>query len=214
MTGIRALQKQATRDRVLAAARGLFLERSFEEVGVREIAAEAVVATGTVIAAFGSKGDLLNAIVVDDLTIQHNAMLACVDDRQTTLERLFSLADIVAAHHRGQLPVLRASMADSWLRGPEAEARIREALLPIMKLVVATLERGVSRKEIATGLDLGLAAELIFDAVITGCRKAIYGDVPEQSLARAIRPRLQMVVGGLRPASAERAISTTAVEAA
>src|SRR5260370_1277953 len=55
----RADSAQATRERILAAARVLFSREGFEAVTIAAIAERAAVATPTIYAAFGSKTRLL-----------------------------------------------------------------------------------------------------------------------------------------------------------
>lgn len=58
----RAVSVERTRDRILAAAEELFLSRWYDEVGVRDIADRADVATQTVLNHFGSKAGVLTAV--------------------------------------------------------------------------------------------------------------------------------------------------------
>lgn len=60
--GKRAVTQDRTRRRILDAAEGLWLERWYDDVGLREVAERADVALQTVINHFGSKGRLLAAV--------------------------------------------------------------------------------------------------------------------------------------------------------
>jgi AcrR family transcriptional regulator len=60
---IRADQAQLTRDRIVAAARELFLSRGFGSTTVAAVAADADVAPETVYATFGGKRGLMEAII-------------------------------------------------------------------------------------------------------------------------------------------------------
>lgn len=205
MTGIRAKQKRATRDKVLAAARTLFLGRPFDEVGVREIAAQAGVATGTVIAAFGSKGDLLNAIVIEDFEQMFARMTDLAFEDDSTVGRLCAYAQIAVGHHSRQLPVVQASMADGWTRSPASEQRVRRVTGPILDLLQATLRRGIERGEIAPGADLRLGAELIMEAVLNAYRKAVFDTVAPDRLMDVVAPRIALLVSGLSVAPVAQA---------
>lgn len=68
----RAVQKVNTRQKVLASAESLFRERGFEATTIRQIAAEAGVSSGTVIAA-GDKEALLVAIFEGWIGAVHEA---------------------------------------------------------------------------------------------------------------------------------------------
>ncbi|KPC92418.1 TetR family transcriptional regulator, partial [Streptomyces sp. NRRL F-6602] len=60
-TGRRERKKAATRQKIADAARRLFLERGYEEVGIREVAAEADVAVTTLFSHFPAKEVLVFA---------------------------------------------------------------------------------------------------------------------------------------------------------
>ena len=92
MGGIRDAQKQATRERVLAAARELFVDIGYEAATIRMIADRAGVATGSVFTTFPSKIAILRAVM---------------DER---LERLFLELDAVVPHLRGSTVVRLCSV--------------------------------------------------------------------------------------------------------
>src|SRR5438552_1375485 len=62
----RALAKQQTRAKVLAAARRLFSEEGYEGATIRDIAAAAGMSTGAVFANFSDKSDLFREIMITD----------------------------------------------------------------------------------------------------------------------------------------------------
>src|SRR5258708_32932681 len=63
----RALAKQQTRAKVLAAARRLFSEQGYEGATIRDIAAAAGMSTRAVFANFSDKADLFGEIMMTDL---------------------------------------------------------------------------------------------------------------------------------------------------
>ena len=70
----RALAKQQTRLKVLAAARKLFSEEGYEGATIRDIAAAAGMSTGAVFANFSDKSDLFREIMSDDMEVLNTAM--------------------------------------------------------------------------------------------------------------------------------------------
>ena len=70
----RALAKQQTRAKVLAAARHLFSEAGYEGATIRDIAAEAGMSTGAVFANFADKSDLFREIMIADMESLVEAM--------------------------------------------------------------------------------------------------------------------------------------------
>jgi AcrR family transcriptional regulator len=180
MTGIRIQQRQATQGKILKTARRLFLNANFDQVGVREIAAEAGVATGTVIAAFGSKTDLLNAIVIQDLQAQLPLMQEAATQHTTTFDRVLASCLACISYQAHQIAIVRASVADSWTRTEEAENRVREAFKPLSAFMVHELERGLMRGEVQFGTDLRLASMMIFEILINTYRIPVYSSKAQQ----------------------------------
>src|SRR5437868_12739305 len=72
----RALAKQQTRLKVLAAARQLFSEAGYEGATIRDIAAAAGMSTGAVFANFTDKSDLFRDIMLTDMAELAEAMSA------------------------------------------------------------------------------------------------------------------------------------------
>ena len=86
MAGVRVARKQATRERVLAAARDLFVEVGYDGATIRMIAERAGVATGSVFTTFASKLHILGAVM------------------EERLQRLYAELDNVLPHLRGSIP--------------------------------------------------------------------------------------------------------------
>lgn len=85
MVGVRVARKQATRERVLAAARDLFIEVGYDGATIRMIAERAGVATGSVFTTFASKLHILGAVM------------------EERLERLYAELDSILPHLRGSV---------------------------------------------------------------------------------------------------------------
>ena len=72
--GLRETRKQATRSRVLAAARDLFEEVGYEAATIRLIATRAGVATGSVFTTFDSKKAILQAVMAERLDVLYGEL--------------------------------------------------------------------------------------------------------------------------------------------
>src|SRR4051795_9001517 len=70
----RAVAKQQTRAKVLAAARRLFSESGYEGATIRDIAAAAGMSTGAVFANFTDKSDLFREIMASDMSALADSM--------------------------------------------------------------------------------------------------------------------------------------------
>jgi TetR/AcrR family transcriptional regulator, cholesterol catabolism regulator len=196
MINVRTQQRVATQRNILMTARKLFLEASFDSVGVREIAAEAGVATGTVIAAFGSKVDLLHAIVIEDMNEQLVLMKEAAMTAENAFDRICNLCVACISFQTNRVAIVRASMADAWTRSDEAENKIRKATKPMHRVVVDELKRGVARGEIRSDMDVRLGALLILETLINTYRIPLYEDTPTADMGQVLRERLNIILRG------------------
>ena len=90
-------QRDETRQRILAAARGCFEARGFEGTGLREVARAAGVATGTVFVHFTDKHDLLAAALYDELAAAvARAGAVAIDDLEGWLDAV--TVDVLSAY--------------------------------------------------------------------------------------------------------------------
>jgi AcrR family transcriptional regulator len=92
-TGRRERKKAATRDALATAARGLFLERGFDQVTVAEIAEAADTAVSTLFVHFpGGK----EALVLGDRSEREQSLTAAVRERPEGVSILRALHDFLA----------------------------------------------------------------------------------------------------------------------
>jgi AcrR family transcriptional regulator len=197
MTGIRAEQKRSTQARILESARNLMRTRSFDEVGVREIAEGAGVAAGTVIASFGSKNDVLERLMIEDFEIQKALALQAGDGYEHVCERLLAILYAGFDYQSGQIGLLRASLAAWYHLDSAAVARLHDALNPVLKMVAAELVRAQGLGQLRAEIDPRLAAIVLFDCLICTYRIAIHSADGFASMRPSLKSRLELALRGL-----------------
>jgi AcrR family transcriptional regulator len=123
-TGRRERKKAATRRALADAALRLFLERGFDDVGVREIAEAADVATTTLFKYVPAK----EALVFDQDTGREEALVAAVRDRPSGMSIPDALRELIGRDVAGQhgmaefrrlienTPALREYGRSMWMR--------------------------------------------------------------------------------------------------
>src|SRR3954465_6314996 len=87
----RALAKQQTRAKVLAAARTLFSEEGYEGATIRDIAAAAGMSTGAVFANFADKADLFREIMTADIESLSGVMREAAADSRSVEDGLLRI---------------------------------------------------------------------------------------------------------------------------
>ncbi|MFZ5671167.1 MAG: TetR/AcrR family transcriptional regulator [Pseudomonadota bacterium] len=194
----RALAKQQTREKVLQAARDLFVERGYDGATIRDIARAAGMSTGAVFASFADKTELFDAILSEDFANLVEPMQDAAEAAPTVREALTGMFGAAYRAHASQLPLIQAAQAASWTRSPEAERRRRESLRPIRSLVTEVLQRGVERGELAPRFDLRLIADMVWDLYLAGYRPAAFEGLSVENQTERLAERLDVVLAGLK----------------
>ncbi|KYF75107.1 TetR family transcriptional regulator [Sorangium cellulosum] len=159
--GRRDAQKDATRARILEAARDHFERHGFEAANVRAIAADAAVAAGTVLLHFADKRDLLHAALFDDLAA--TAAEAVRDDEPGTLEqRLHRLAAAFFAHYARRPTLSKTLLRESLFADPPWQARFAEQVGAAHGRVVALFDAARAAGEVADDADAALFGVAFF----------------------------------------------------
>ena len=193
----RALAKQQTRAKVLAAARRLFSEAGYEGATIRDIAAAAGMSTGAVFANFSDKSDLFREIMLTDMAALADAMSAAAARGADVEDALLKLFAAGYNFYRSQLPLARAAFSVGW--SPEDGPALRSAppAQALNALVADVLTRGVEKGEIA-GADLELRAQMLFDAYLSNFPQAIFEGWTVEALEARSRDQIRVLLAGAR----------------
>lgn len=193
----RALAKQRTRERVLAAARRLFSERGYEGATIRDIAQAAGMSTGAVFASFADKSELFEEILTADYEVIHAQMTQAARNAKTVDEALMGLFGVAYSFHVEQLPLLRASIAVSWTRSEAAEQRARTELKRLFQLIDEALQRGLEQKQLKADVDTKLLAEIVWDVYLANYRRAVYDGWSVEALLERLSNQLKIILAGV-----------------
>jgi TetR/AcrR family transcriptional regulator, cholesterol catabolism regulator len=202
-SGSRQEQKQLTRERVIAAAKELFVAQGYAAVTIKMIADKAGVATGTVFASHESKADLFNEVLVADLarelTMIKGAAEAYAD--RSVLERLTAVVRICYVFQTEQLDIARWGRSISWIRSDEAELNYRRALIGHLKVVSGILQDGIERGEVNPDADVQVLCNIIFELYAAKYRQFIYRkSTIDEAVALFVR-EAKLVLAGVKPAA-------------
>lgn len=196
----RALAKQRTREKIMDAARQLFMARGYEGATVRDIAKAAGMSTGAVFASFADKAELFDEIVAAnyrELEAEMAQVVREAKDVETALVGLFAAA---YRSHVHQLPMVCAAMASGWTRDPATARRSAEALKPILRLIREALEQGVARGELASNTDVRLLRGIVWEVYLSGYRAALYQRWGAEEMTNRLAGQLRIILAGVRAA--------------
>ncbi len=198
MTGVRVARKQATRDRVLAAARDLFVEVGYEAATIRMIAQRAGVAVGSVFTTFASKLEILREVMEERLERLYAELDSVAPHlRGSTADRLCS---IMAVHYdfemkRPKLFTAYLAANFEWTDGSPVITFGRNPKLRGMLREV--MDHGVACGEVRSDADLETFTEIVLSAYAMNYRRAAQEGYSAQELIAEMDRQIMMAFRGV-----------------
>ncbi|HEY3695693.1 TetR/AcrR family transcriptional regulator [Phenylobacterium sp.] len=195
----RAIAKQQTRNRVLAAARKLFSEHGYEGATIRDIAAAAEMSTGAVFANFADKADLFREIVHADMEAISEAMRQAAADVSAVDEALLRMFAAGYGFYENRLPLARAAIAVSWAPGEGADLRARLPRRQIASLFEVPLEAAATRGELSQDPETTLRSDMLVEAYVANFRHLIFLEWSQKQVLDRARDQIRVIMAGARP---------------
>lgn len=200
MSGLRQRQKELRREAIVAAALELFETHGFTATTVEQIALQAGVSTPTVFNYFGSKQDILLALMehadqraLSDARVQMPAFDNAVDAMCHLESQIIrrELQTLPAAIWRELLPLGLLTPR------PDAATHLNKRLIDeVAGLLRELQERGLLK----ASFDVDFVAEFLNDYSSTLFMRLVQDDVPDlEAHDRRIRKLTQTLVEGLAP---------------
>ncbi|WP_374575373.1 TetR/AcrR family transcriptional regulator [Phenylobacterium sp.] len=194
----RALAKQQTRAKVLAAARRLFSEQGFDGATIRDIAAAAGMSTGAVFANFADKTDLFHEIMIADIAMLAEEMRAAASRGKTVDEALLKIFMAGYSFYKGQLPLARAAFSVSWTSDHGRVLRKIEPAQVLIELIADELNAGAARGELSRECEVRLRSQMLFDCYLSNYPQAIFDGWSLDALQTRSRDQIRVVLAGAR----------------
>ena len=160
--GVREQQKQATRARVMDAARDLFDHAGYEETTIRAIAEKAGVSVGSVFTTFSSKADILSQVIAERTAALTTELERVAPHLRGSLTD--RLSSIMAVHYDFQMrrPKLYLAYLAASFRAEREEGFVRVGANPGLHTPMREILQGaIERGEAPEGLDIDLAIEVL-----------------------------------------------------
>jgi AcrR family transcriptional regulator len=200
LTTLRQAQKEATRRRVLEAARELFDAVGYEGATVREIARLAEVSVGSVFTTFATKGELLSEVMQDRLGPLYAELDRVIPQlRGSTADRLRSTFAIHFAFETSRTKLFLAFIMASydWTFPPGARPF---GYNPRLKGVIREcLAKGVVDGDVAAGVDLDELVDLLMAAYAWTYRLAISEGADAKAMTAVMDRRIGLIAEGFKP---------------
>ena len=196
----RALAKQQTRQKILAAARELFTQRGYEGATIRDIAAAAGMSTGAVFANFTDKSDLFREIMLTDMASLAEAMREAASHGTNAEDGLLRLFTAGYRFYQTQLPLARAAFSVGWSPQDGPALRAAPPVQTLLNLFSEQLTKGVQSGELSQDDQLALRTQMLFDAYLANYDQAIFQGWTLDALQGRARDQIRILLAGVRRA--------------
>jgi AcrR family transcriptional regulator len=196
--GVREVQKQATREKVVEAARSLFEEIGYEETTIRMVAERAGVSVGSVFTTFESKVDIFNYILFEKFeTLFSELQRISPYLKGSACHRIASLMSIAYGVECRQLDLMISHLAAShgWPRRIEDEHNKRRARL--IGLFRDVLDQGVASGEIRLDVDLDQFIDILLAVYQRNYRRAYYEKLTPEELSALAEHQVSVMFTGV-----------------
>ncbi len=196
----RQSQKEATRQRVIAAARELFDSHGYQGTTIREIARHAGISVGSVFTTFASKGEILSEVMqarLEPLYAEIDRVMPHV--RGSTADRLRTM---FAVHFEFEAKHVRLFMshiaaAYDWTLPPAARPYGRTPRL--QAAIRETLEKGQAEGDVRRDVDLQEVIDLLMSAYAWTYRLVITREADAKTLIAVMDRQIGLIAEGFAP---------------
>jgi len=194
----RALAKQQTRMKVMAAARRLFSEEGYEGATIRDIATTAGMSTGAVFANFADKSDLFREIVGEDQEALVAAMRDAAERGRNLEDSLLKIYMAGYTFYSSRLQLARAAFSVSWDAQGGSSLRGLPSTSAPLDLFAAVLAAAVDRGEISEQSDVKLRSQMLFDTYLSNFPQAIFAGWGLDAIQVRARDQIRILMAGAR----------------
>ena len=193
----RDAQREASRQRVLEAARELFAEFGYEATTVRMIADRARLSVGGVFTTFEDKADILHSVRME----QSDALLEELQALATTLtgstvDRVCEMIATAYTRDFPNIPLVISYIGASYSWSLATEKAMQDAHHALFDAYRGLVTDGVRRGELRADLDADLAVEMIYGLYLGNWRHAWYRRWPLGRLIAHAQAKVRTMFAG------------------
>ena len=195
----RDLQRDASRARVLAAARELFTEQGYEPTTVRQIAERAGLSPAGVFTTFADKRDILHHVrMAQNATLREDLEAAAARLDGRVVDRLCTLVRLAYVREWPHLPLVVAYIGAQYGWSAATEADMNSDHRRLFDALRAMLTCGVTRGELRRDLDIELAVELIHGTYFGNYRTAWVRGWSAEETGDYVARKLRLLFSGFQ----------------
>jgi AcrR family transcriptional regulator len=198
-------RRQATRERVLAAARDLFDEVGYTETTIRMVAQRASVSVGSVFTSFASKAHLLHHVMENRLEALYGELEQVIPHlRGPTVDRLRSIMAVHYGFETRRLRLFLAHVGAAYLWEPGDPAMLLGRNPRLRAMVLEVLAGGIARGEVREDAHFDVFIDCMLATYLWNYRLARQENVDTAALIATMDRQIGVLFEGI---AAKTAIS-------
>lgn len=197
---LRQSQKEATRQRVLDAARELFDTYGYQGTTIREIARRAEVSVGSVFTTFASKGEILSEVMqarLDPLYAEIDRVMPHL--RGPTADRLRTMFAIHFEFEAQQVRLFLSHIAAAYDWTLTEGARPYGRNVRLQQAIFETLTKGQADGDVRLDIDLQEVIDLLMSAYAWTYRLVITSDADSKAMIAVMDRQIGLIAEGFAP---------------
>ncbi len=196
----RQTQKEATRNRVIVAARDLFDVQGYQGTTIREIATHAGVSVGSVFTTFATKGEILSQVMqerLDGLYAELDRVLPRL--RGSTADRLRSMFAIHFAFEAQRVRLFLAHIAAAYDVNLSAAATPFGRNSRFQEIIRECLVKGVADGDVHPAIDRQEVVDLLMSAYAWTFRLAVWDGADADAMTAVMDRQIGLIATGFAP---------------
>ena len=199
-TGIRQSQKEATRNRVIVAARELFDAQGFQGTTIRDIAKQAGVSVGSVFTTFASKGEILSQVMQDRLDGLYEELDRVMPHlRGSTADRLCTMFSIHFSFEAQRMKLFLAHIAAAYDWTLPAAATPFGKTQRLQDIIRECLVKGVVEGDVDPAVDHQEIIDLLMSAYAWTYRLAVWDAADADTMTAVMDRQIGLIAAGFTP---------------
>ncbi len=193
--GLRERKKQMRLQRILGAARLLFVEKGFSQTTIQDIAVEADVGLGTLYLYAKSKEDLLVLVFKKYIVGMIETSFGSIDTRKPLLDQLMMFFEVHIEYHKGDMILSRTVLKElSFSSTPQRREDIDEVMQVTYARLTDIIEGAVRDGHTSKPIYTGTAAWSVFALYYHLLQGFLCGFHTEHEFRKNLRNALHMLL--------------------
>lgn len=199
-SGLRERKKRKKRERILSAARALFLEHGFEGTTTRAISEAAGIGAGTLFTYFRDKRSLLVHLFVDDIEAQVARAAERLDPDAPIVDQVMHMFGACFDFYGQDLELSRTIVKNLLFLDPEDSAHLDGATFGFLQRIAGRIAVAQARGEVRSSVDPLAAATCFFGQYYVALIAWTSGNFGGRETVEALlRGSLELIRDGLVP---------------